>query len=58
MSWKHDAFDEPEGECVEDCSDFVEVDLPPPKKGATKQSKAKITLKPHAQQKLKKAHGN
>ena len=35
MSWEHDAFDEPEGKCVEDCLDFVETDLPPSKKGVT-----------------------
>ena len=26
MSWEH-AFDESEGECIKDCSDFVEADL-------------------------------
>ena len=42
MSWEHDVFYEPEGECVKDCLDFVEADLPPPKKGVTKQSKTEV----------------
>ena len=54
ISVQHDAFDESEGECVEDCLDFVETDLPPSKKGATKQNRVKIMLTPHAQQKQKK----
>jgi len=38
MSWECDAFDVRE-EFLEDCSDFVEADPPPLKKGTTKGSK-------------------
>ena len=39
MSWECDVFDVREEEFREDCLDFVEADLPPPKKGTTKGSK-------------------
>ena len=59
ISLEHDVFDEPEGECVKDCSDFVEADLPPPKKGTTKQSKTKLRSRlPYMLNKSKKACGS
>ena len=61
MSWECDAFDVREEEFLEDCSDFVEADLPPPKKGTTKgskkQGKAEIkTRSRHVLNKSEKKH--
>ena len=54
MSWECDAFDVHEEEFLEDCSDFVEADLPPPKKGTTKGSKkeGKAEIKTHSRHML------
>ena len=50
-------MDEPEAECFEDCSDFVEADLPPPKKGTTKQRKTELKSRScHMLNKSKKEH--